>query len=177
MADFRKLLFAFAVVALIVGLQVPAGAQGFGNAPAFTCVANAGVPPIVRSEGVTELVGDLILNCQGGTPTPAGVNIPLSNIQIFLNTNITSRLLNSGNLSEATMLIDEPYPATSPQAPVPPTAPSVAGAPQAQTACQAVNSTNCAMLGVGGTGLSGGLTSVGPIASTVLTAALAILPL
>ena len=110
MADFRKLLFAFAVVALIVGLQVPAGAQGFGNAPAFTCVANAGVPPIVRSEGVTELVGDLILNCQGGTPTPAGVNIPLSNIQIFLNTNITSRLLNSGNLSEATMLIDEPYP-------------------------------------------------------------------
>lgn len=161
MADFRKLLFAFAVVALIVGLQVPAGAQGFGNAPAFTCVANAGVPPIVRSEGVTELVGDLILNCQGGTPTPAGVNIPLSNIQIFLNTNITSRLLNSGNLSEATMLIDEPYPAN--QTPTPPTAPSVAGAPQTQTACQAVNSTNCAMLGVGGSGLAGGLTSVGPI--------------
>ena len=59
MADFRKWLFAFAVVALMLGLQVPANAQGFGTAPAFACVANAGVPPIVRAEGVTELVGDL----------------------------------------------------------------------------------------------------------------------
>ena len=37
--------------------------------------------------------------------------IPLSNVQIFLNTNITSRIYSdSGNLSEATMMIDEPYP-------------------------------------------------------------------
>ena len=162
MADFRKLLFAFAVVALIMGLQVPASAQ-FGTAPAFACVANAGVPPIVRSEGVTELVGDLILNCTGGTPTPAGVNIPLSNIQIFLNTNITSRLLNSGNLSEATMLIDEPFPGTNSGGPNPATAPAVAGSPRTQSACQATNSTNCAMLGTGGSGLAGGTTSTGPV--------------
>src|SRR5271165_1375891 len=110
MADFRKWLFAFAVVALIMGLQVPASAQGFGNAPAFTCVANAGVPPIIRNEGVTELVGDLILNCTGGSPTAVGQAIPLSNIQIFVNQNVTSRLLNSNNLSEATILIDEPFP-------------------------------------------------------------------
>ncbi len=158
MADFRKWLFAFAVVALMLGSQVSASAQGFGSAPAFACVANAGVPPIVRSEGVTELVGDLILNCTGGTPTPAGVPIPLSNIQIFLNTNITSRLLNSSNVSEADLLIDEPYPAGAAN---PSTAPSVVGAPQTQLACQALNSTNCAITGVGATGVSP--TGVGPI--------------
>ena len=160
MADFRKWLFAFAVVALMLGLQVPANAQ-FGSGPAFACVANAGVPPIVRSEGVTELVGDLILNCTGGTPTPAGNPIPLSNVQIFLNTNITSRLLNSSNVSEATLLIDEPFPTGQP--PVPGGAPSVAGSPQGQYACAAVNSTNCASIGVGPTGINN--IGVGPIGS------------
>jgi hypothetical protein len=160
MADFRKWLFAFAIVALMLGLQVSANAQGFGTAPAFACVANAGVPPIVRSEGVTELVGDLILNCTGGTPTPLGTPIPMSNVQIFLNTNITSRLLNtSSNLSEATLLIDEPYPTGQP--PVPASAPSVVGAPQGQLACQALNSTNCAIIGVGPGGIAP--TGAGPI--------------
>jgi hypothetical protein len=160
MADFRKWLFAFAVVALILGLQVPASAQfTTGNTPAFTCVANAGVPPIVRAEGVTELVGDLTLNCTGGTPTPAGAPIPLSNVQIFLNTNVTSRLINSANLSEALLLIDEPYPAG---AAVPTTAVSTAGAAQVQAGCQAINSTNCAILGVGGAG-AGGAAGSGPV--------------
>jgi hypothetical protein len=156
MADFRKWFFAFAVVALMLGLQVSASAQV--NAPAFACTANAGVPPIVRAEGVTELVGDLILNCTGGTPTLAGQLIPLSNIQIFLNTNITSRILDSGNLSEATMLIDEPYPGGKA---VPVTAPPIAGAPIIQSACAAVNSTNCQNLGVGATGVSGTGTPIG----------------
>ncbi len=71
MADFRKWLFAFAVVALLLGMGTSASAQGINNA-AFACTANAGVPPIVRAEGITELVGDLILNCTGGTFTPAG---------------------------------------------------------------------------------------------------------
>ncbi|MDP8979812.1 MAG: hypothetical protein M3O35_04385, partial [Acidobacteriota bacterium] len=74
------------------------------------CNANAGVPPIVRAEGITELVGDLILNCTGGNPTRAGAQVPLSNVQIFLNTNITSRIVGSGSLSEATLMIDEPLP-------------------------------------------------------------------
>jgi hypothetical protein len=70
-------------------------------------VANAGVPPLVRSEGLTELVGDLILNCTGGTPTPVGQQIPPVNIQIFLNTSVTSRIL-SGSLTEALLLLDDP---------------------------------------------------------------------
>jgi hypothetical protein len=162
MADFRKWLFALAVVALVLGLQVPANAQ-LGGAPAFTCVANAGVPPIVRSEGVTELVGDLILNCTGGTPTPLGAAIPLSNIQIFLNTNVTSRLMNSANLSEALLTIDEPYPTSQP--PVPSSAQSVFNAPTTQLACQA-NGTSCGITGVGVVAGTGPVGASGPYNGT-----------
>src|SRR6202035_2952300 len=96
------------------------------NTPAFACTANAGVPPIVRAEGIAELVGDLILNCTGGTFTPAGQPIPQSNIQIFLNTNITSRTY-AGNLSEAILTIDEPFPSAG-ETPTPATAAPSTGA-------------------------------------------------
>jgi hypothetical protein len=78
---------------------------------AFSCVGNAGVPPIVRAEGLAELVGDLVLNCTGGTPTAAGQPVPQANVQIFLNTNITSRLTNDP-WSEALLMIDEPHPSS-----------------------------------------------------------------
>jgi hypothetical protein len=114
MADFRKWFLAFAVVALLLGMGSTANAQIGLLTPAFQCTANAGNPTIVRAEGLTELVGDMLLNCTGGTPTEFGANIPLSNVTVFLNTNITSRLV-SGNISEATLMIDEPHAA----APVP----------------------------------------------------------
>src|SRR5579872_3904511 len=94
-----------------------------GTAPqAFTCVANAGTPVIVRVEGITELVGDLLLQCTGGTRTPIGQPIPPTNLRLSLNTNITSRLLaggNGGTYVDAVLLIDEPYPNGAQQ--VPPT--------------------------------------------------------
>src|SRR6266851_443718 len=99
MADYRKWFLALAVVAILLSLgTTPANAAT--PAPAFVCNANAGVPPLVRSEGITELVGDLILNCTGGQPTQKGSPIPLSNVTIFLQTNITSRIVGAGNLSE-----------------------------------------------------------------------------
>jgi len=151
MADFRKWLLAFAVVALLLGMGTSASAQT-QNA-AFACTANAGVPPIVRAEGITELVGDLILNCTGGTFTPPGQNIPQSNVQIFLNTNITSRTY-AGNLSEAILTIDEPFPGT--ETPNPPTAGPATGSATTQLGCQAINSANCAILSVGaGVGAAG----------------------
>jgi len=110
MADFRKWFLAFAVVALLLGMGSTANAQIGLQTPAFNCTANAGNPTIVRAEGLTELVGDMLLNCNGGTPTLLNANIPLSNVTIFLNTNITSRLV-AGNVSEATLMIDEPHPA------------------------------------------------------------------
>lgn len=102
MADFRKWFPVLAVASLMFGAAATANAQ-----PAFSCNTNAGVPPIVRAEGLTELVGDLILNCTGGTPTALGATVPQVNFQIFLNTNVTSRLLNDP-WSEALLMIDEP---------------------------------------------------------------------
>jgi hypothetical protein len=58
---------------------------------------------VVRAEGYTELVGDLVLTCTGGNP-----GAPFfANFQLFLNTNITSRLITSSQ-SEALLMIDEP---------------------------------------------------------------------
>jgi hypothetical protein len=108
MAAFRKLYLGLAAAAMFAAV---ASAQTQGS---LQCVANASVPPTVRSEGLTELVGDVTLNCTGGNPTAAGVTIPSSNVTVFLNTNITSRVVstNSGTWSEAILMIDEPHAVT-----------------------------------------------------------------
>jgi RHS repeat-associated protein len=36
--------------------------------PSLSCFANAGAPPSVRAEGLTELAGDVLINCFGGLP-------------------------------------------------------------------------------------------------------------
>jgi hypothetical protein len=101
MVAFRKWYPALAVFAL---MAMPAVAQVTAGQP-LNCFANSGVPPVVRAEGFTELTGDLVITCTGGNPaTPF-----LANFQLFLNTNITSRLVSTGpDTSEALLLIDEP---------------------------------------------------------------------
>jgi hypothetical protein len=126
MIDFRKWFPALAVVALAFGAATTANAQ---QVAAFSCASNAGVPPIVRAEGLSELVGDMVLNCTGGTPTAAGAPVPQANLQIFVNTNVTSRLL-SGSFSESLLIIDDV-------------------APGSQTYCSAAS--GCGVTGVGGT--------------------------
>ena len=124
MVDFRKWLIALAAVALLFALGTPAMAQQGLGAP-FQCVANAGDPHIVRVEGITELTGDITLQCSGGIPTPAGQTIPQTNVTVTLNTNVTSRLLGGGFI-DALLAIDEPV--TRPvSAQSPPAAPN--GAP------------------------------------------------
>ena len=101
MVAFRKLFPVLAVFALLLG-ATSAYAQGSAGAP-LQCIANAGVPPVVRAEGYTELTGDIVITCTGGNPaTPFNANF-----QLFLNTNITSRLIGN-NQSEALLMIDEP---------------------------------------------------------------------
>jgi len=114
MADFRRLIYAFALVALLAGFTAPA----FAQAPPLECIANAGVPPEIRAEGWTELVGDLTLNCNGGVPTPAGQVVQPVNVQISISTNLTSRLLSGGLWSEALLIVDEPHSATNPGRPI-----------------------------------------------------------
>lgn len=106
MVDFRRVVTALAVLALLTGFAVTANAQ----TPAFLCVQGAAVPPLLRAEGVTELAGDTVLNCTGGTTVAAGGTISTANFDVFIgNANITSRLI-SGSTTEALLLIDEPIP-------------------------------------------------------------------
>jgi len=155
MADFRKWLLALAAVAVLLSLgSTSANAQPAG---AFTCVSNAGAPNIVRGEGVAELVGDILLNCTGGQPTTGGRFIPLSNVQVSLNTNITSRIIsNATQASEALILIDEPFPQFPPgdgsnAVPSPANGgPNWNGTqPATQAACFANNNTNCRVVSIG----------------------------
>jgi len=104
MADFRKWFYALAVVALLAGLSIPASAQG----TAVNCINGGATTPIVRAEGLTELMGDLVLNCSGGNPTVANAAVAPVNITIILSVNITSKLTASGLYNEALLIIDEP---------------------------------------------------------------------
>jgi hypothetical protein len=121
MADFRKCLLAFAVLALLSSLAVPASAQ---NTSAMQCTFNAAVTPTVRVEGLTELLGDIVLNCTGGTPTQPGQTVPGANITVFLsNASITSRITSSPFV-ETLLIVDEPHSATNPTVPLTPADPA-----------------------------------------------------
>lgn len=109
MAAFRRYMPALALLLLVFSATAAFAQQN----PALQCVANAGVPPLLRSEGITDLTGDIVLNCTGGTPTPVGSPIPQTNVQVFLNTSVTSRLL-SGSVLESILMIDEPGTTSNP---------------------------------------------------------------
>lgn len=111
MADFRRLFTALALVALFAGLAVAQAPIG-GN---INCTQSLTVTPTVRGEGLTELVGDIVLGCSfsGSTaPTPTvGQPIPTATITVFLTNPVTSRIMNNNgtvNASEALLLVDEP---------------------------------------------------------------------
>src|ERR1700716_788783 len=123
MADFRRCIIVFAALALLAGMATTANAQ---LTPAFQCTVNASVPTPLRAEGITEKTGDLVLNCTGGTPVDPAPNAAQKvNIQIFLNTSVTSRILStSNNASEALLIIDEPQESQQKVCPVPPSGPN-----------------------------------------------------
>ncbi|MBV9505718.1 MAG: hypothetical protein JO323_12015, partial [Acidobacteriia bacterium] len=112
--DFRRWITALAGLALFAGL---ASAQvGGGGGTQLTCSVNTSNTPTLRSEGITELVGDIVITCTGGqiipnignggaTSNPAAQAV---NITVSLTSQVTSRLLGSGNVSEALLMIDEP---------------------------------------------------------------------
>src|SRR5580658_3922730 len=117
MPEFRKWIIASAAVPLFAGLaSAQVGGQPGAGAPqaysTFSCsVTNGAVTPTLRAEGYTELTGDIVLICSGGSPLASntGVAIPTANITVFLNTTVTSRLLsNTTTASEALLLVDEP---------------------------------------------------------------------
>jgi hypothetical protein len=116
MPEFRKLILALAIIALFAGFAsaqvgTPSAPVTGGNGFANCSTTNGAVTPTLRAEGYTELAGDIVIVCTGGAPLALGSVIPTANITIFLNTAVTSRLLQAttvGNASEALLLIDEP---------------------------------------------------------------------
>jgi len=118
MADFRKWLFALAVVALLAGFTVPASAQ-IPSTP--VCSSQVATNVLGRAEGYTEQVGDVVVTCTGGIPTAAGVPVPQADITISLSQNVTSRITAataSGNFLEALLIIDEPNSPINPAIPL-----------------------------------------------------------
>jgi hypothetical protein len=137
MADYRKWLVAFAVVAILLGFAPTALAVT--EAPPLSCAA-ASAPLSARGEGVAERVGDIILTCSGGSPTTAGQPVPLASIHVQLQVPITSRTLGTAKVggtsataltSEAMLLVDEPFPAD----PFPSGVNPIPGSPLEQVGC------------------------------------------
>jgi hypothetical protein len=115
MTNFRRWFMAAAAMALLSGLanaQIGT-ATGPANSP-LSCTATSGGTPVLRPEGYTELLGDIVITCTGGPALFTGEQIPRVNITVYVsNAPITSRNIDtSGNpsywLSEALLLIDEP---------------------------------------------------------------------
>ncbi|HLY19138.1 MAG TPA: hypothetical protein VKR61_18045 [Bryobacteraceae bacterium] len=74
---------------------------------------NTSVAPTLRHEGLTELVGDIVLNClnSGTGPTAPGQPIPQANVSVSLGATLsTSYTGNVGGL-DALLLVDDPPPA------------------------------------------------------------------
>src|ERR1022692_3554084 len=93
MVNFRRVVTALAVLALFTGLAFAQSEQ---------CSAQATNSTPLRYEGLTEQTGDIIINCVGGQPLGLGANIPLVNITVFYNTQVTSRLLGSATAAGQT---------------------------------------------------------------------------
>jgi uncharacterized protein (TIGR03437 family) len=74
----------------------------------------------VRSEGITESVGDIVLDCSGGVP---GATLT-SNLTVFLNVNVTNKLAGN-NFTDVLLTVDTgsgPVPASASAQPFAPSA-------------------------------------------------------
>src|SRR5664280_2179075 len=116
--NFRRWITALAVLALFAGFASAQVANSGAGSGALQCAASVAVPPTLRSEGLTELVGDIVLTCTGGPLPVVGNPIQTANFIVSFGTNVTSRLLTyalvtpsaltASNTSEALLMIDEP---------------------------------------------------------------------
>jgi hypothetical protein len=108
MVALRKTLALLSLLALAVVGSGVAQAQ----APLLglvSCSATA-VPPVVRAEGIAELVGDIVLSCLGTTgATDAPSTYLKSNISVSLNVNITNNIDfgEGSDVTDAVLIINE----------------------------------------------------------------------
>src|SRR4029077_150731 len=110
------------VSAVFLSFATLAGAQvGGTGGTTLTCSVNTFITPTLRSEGITEQIGDIVITCTGGdiADGTAGSQV---NITVSLGSQVTSRLIpaastNASNVSEALLLIDEPTTGLQPAVP------------------------------------------------------------
>lgn len=107
MTAFRRCFLALAVLVVVLGSIAPASAQ----VTPFSCTTTA-APPRLRYEGVTELIGDIVVTCSGNF---SSLNSGTVNFRVSLpNYPVTSRLLSSspddtgGYPADALLLIQGP---------------------------------------------------------------------
>lgn len=82
MTAIRKLFLALAgVTVLTSGTTAFAQVVTQPSPTEIACNASA-IATLVRVQGKTEQIGDIILTCTGGTPTASGVQVPTANISI-----------------------------------------------------------------------------------------------
>ncbi|MBM3810836.1 MAG: hypothetical protein FJW20_04305 [Acidimicrobiia bacterium] len=87
---------------------------GQANAQLTGCATQTPASRTVRPNGKTELVSDIVILCTGGSAPSVTVNV-----EAFLNTNLTSRILQtSNNATEALLLVDDPQPGAQQARPV-----------------------------------------------------------
>jgi hypothetical protein len=100
---------------LLAVLTIPASAQP------FQCTNVTAPAPIVRAEGTAELMGDIVLDCTGGIPTPPGQQVPPVLIAVNLDTNMSSKVTavsNQVQFLEALLIVDEPASIINPTVPI-----------------------------------------------------------
>ena len=133
MSDFRKSALSIAVGAVLTASVAMAQLGGVSGVPLqggfvvapnvpvrnLNCTTSA-VPLTVRTEGFTELLGDVRLTCNGnlqlnnrnfrvGVDTPQNASFPqLVNLSVTLSTPVTSRIVGGSNMTEALLFIDDP---------------------------------------------------------------------
>src|SRR5262245_34901836 len=94
MVSFRKWILALAAAGLFAGL---ASAQP-------SCTTIAGSTPLLRSEGFTELTGDILVTCSNTTGAQ-------SLVTVVLTPQVTSRLMpisgGPSNASEVLLILNE----------------------------------------------------------------------
>ena len=114
MAALKKSLMALLLVTLAVMAGGVANAQPVPplSLGVITCQATA-VPPVVRAEGIAELVGDIVLTCIN--VPPAGNSGPLTrylvtDVRVLLNVNVANNVEWTGageQITDAVLVVNE----------------------------------------------------------------------
>ena len=106
----RRALFIATSASIFGLLPSPVSAIPSQKLGVVVCAATA-IPPVVRAEGISERVGEIILSCQNDPPAVGGSfdAYLITNLSLSLNVNITS---NKGfeaqpDITDAVMIVNE----------------------------------------------------------------------